>query len=46
MEYVVFLLIALVGVFVISYRNSSGEKVYKYISNNAGNIYERYWITL
>ena len=42
MEYVVFLIIALVAVFVISYRNSSGEKVYKYISNNAGNIYEKY----
>lgn len=42
MEYVIFLLIALVAVFVISYRNSSGEKVYKYISKNAGNIYEKY----
>ena len=42
MEYVIFLLIALVALFVISYRNSSGEKVYKYISTNAENIYEKY----
>ena len=42
MEYVIFLLIALVAVFVISYRNSSGEKVYKYISKNAENIYGKY----
>lgn len=42
MEYVIFLLIALVAVFIISYRNSSGEKVYKYISKNTGNIYEKY----
>ena len=42
MEYVIFLLIALVAVFVISYRNSSGEKVYKYISTNAGSIYDKY----
>ncbi|MBE6159629.1 MAG: hypothetical protein E7157_01120 [Lactobacillales bacterium] len=42
MEYVIFLLIALVAVFVISYRNSSGEKVYKYISTNAESIYGKY----
>ena len=42
MEYGIFILIALVAVFIISYRNSSGEKVYKYISKNTGNIYEKY----
>jgi hypothetical protein len=42
MEYIVFLLIAFVALFIIAYRNSSGEKMYKYISVNAGNIYNRY----
>lgn len=42
MEYVIFLLIGLVAVFIISYRNSSGEKVYKYISTSAEGIYEKY----
>ena len=42
MEIIIFLLIALIAVFVISYRNSSGEKVYKYISKNAESIYDKY----
>ena len=42
MEYIIFLLIAFIAIFVIAYRNSSGETVYKYISVNAGNIYNRY----
>ncbi len=41
MEYIIFLLIGFIAVFVIAYRSSSGEKVYKYISTNAGNIYNR-----
>ena len=42
MEYLVFLLIGVIAVFVISYRNSSGEKVYKYVSTNTGNVYGRF----
>ena len=42
MEFIIFLIIAFVVIFVIAYRNSSGESVYKYISNTAGNIYDRY----
>ena len=41
MEFLVFLLIGVIAVFVISYRNSSGEKVYKYVSKNTGNVYGR-----
>lgn len=41
MEILIFLLIGVIAVFVISYRNSSGEKVYKYVSKNTGNVYGR-----
>lgn len=42
MELVIFLVIAFVTIFVISYRNSSGKNVYKYISQTAGTLYDRY----
>lgn len=42
MELIIFLIIAFVVIFVIAYRNSSGESVYKYISRTAGNLYDRY----
>ena len=35
MEILIFLLIGVIAVFVISYRNSSGEKVYKYVSKKS-----------
>ena len=33
MDFIIFLLIAFIIVFVFAYRNSSGENVYKYIMN-------------
>lgn len=39
MEYIIFLIIGIVALFVIVYRNSSGEKMYKYFSKNAENAY-------
>lgn len=42
MEYIIFAIIALVALFIITYRNSSGEKMYKYFSKNAGNAYNVY----
>lgn len=41
MEYIVFLIIAFIAIFVIAYRSGSGEATYKYISTTAGNIYDR-----
>jgi hypothetical protein len=42
MEYIIFLLVLLIAVFILTYRNSSGEKTYKFISKNSGNILEKY----
>lgn len=39
MEYIIFLIIGIVALFIIVYRNSSGEKMYKYFSKNAENAY-------
>lgn len=41
MEYVIFSIIGLIAIIIIAYRNS-GEAIHKYISNKAGNIYDRY----
>lgn len=41
-EFIVFLLIAFVVIFVVAYRNNNGENIYKYISKQAGSIYDRY----
>ena len=42
MEIFVFILIAFIIIFMIAYRKSSGEHIYKYISKQAGNIYDKY----
>ena len=42
MEVVIFILIAFIVIFVMSYRNNSGDSIYKYISKNAGSIYDKY----
>lgn len=42
MEIIIFLIIAFIVIFVIAYRNNTGENVYKYISRQAGNIYDKY----
>ena len=42
MEFVVFILIAFIVVFVMSYRNNKGDNIYKYISKQAGSIYDKY----
>ena len=42
MEYLVFIIIAFIIVFVLAYRNNNGENVYKYITQQAGNLYEKY----
>ena len=42
MEIIVFLIIGLIAVFIITYRNSKNENVYKYISRTASNLYEKY----
>lgn len=42
MEIIVFLIIAFIVIFVIAYRNNTGENMYIYISRQAGNIYDKY----
>ena len=42
MEFIIFILIAFIFVFVIAYRNNDGESVYKYVSRQAGNLYDKY----
>jgi len=42
MDFIVFLLLAFVIIFVIAYRNNNGTGVYKYISKHANSMYERY----
>lgn len=42
MEFIAFILIAFIVIFVMSYRNNKGENIYKYISKQAGSIYDRY----
>lgn len=42
MEFVVFILVAFILIFVITYRNNQGDNIYKYISKNVGSIYDRY----
>ena len=42
MEVVIFILIAFIVIFVMSYRNNSGDNIYKYITKNAGSIYDKY----
>ncbi len=42
MDFIILLVIAFIIVFVFAYRNSSGENVYKYISTQAGTLYDKY----
>ena len=42
MEFIIFILIAFIFIFVIAYRNNNGENVYKYVSKQAGALYDRY----
>ena len=42
MDFIVLLLVAFIIIFVIAYRNSSGESVYKYVSNQVGVLYDKY----
>ena len=39
MEIIIFLLIGLIAIFMITYRNSSGEKVSGFVSKNTGQVY-------
>ena len=39
---VIFILIGFIVVFIITYRNSNGENVYKHIVENTTNVYEKY----
>ena len=42
MEIFVFILIAFVIIFILAYRNSAGTNVYKYVSKQVGNVYDKY----
>ena len=42
MYFIILILVLFIVVFVISYRKSNGENVYKYMSKNASIIYEKY----
>lgn len=42
MQLILFIIVAVILIFVIAYRANSGQNVYKYISNQTANIYERY----
>ena len=37
-----FILIGLILAFVMTYRNSSGEGIYKFLKNQANTIYDQY----
>ena len=42
MEYIIFGIVLVIAVFIITYRNSSGEKTYKFVSKNTGNALGKY----
>src|SRR5574344_149836 len=42
MEFIIFVLVAFIVIFVMSYRNHKGDSIYKYVSKQAGNIYDKY----
>ena len=39
---IVFVLVAVVLIYIVVYRRNTGESVYKYVSRQVGNIYEQY----
>lgn len=42
MTQIIFIAIAVIILFILIYRNHSGENVYKYVTNRVGFIYEKY----
>lgn len=42
MEIFVFILIAFIIIFMLAYRKSAGDNIYKYISKQVGNVYDKY----
>ena len=42
MEFIVFILMAFIIIFVMSYRNNQGDNIYKYISKQFGTVYDKY----
>ena len=40
--FIIFIAIMIILIFVLSYRNSNGENVYKYMAKNTTAVYERY----
>ena len=42
MDFIILLLVAFIIVFVFAYRNSSGENVYKYVSNQVSVLYDKF----
>jgi hypothetical protein len=42
MDFVIFILVAAIAIFVIAFRLNSNGSVYKYISKNAGSIYDKF----
>ena len=42
MEFIIFIIIAFIIIFVLAYRNNNGENVYKYITKQASVLYEKY----
>ena len=42
MTFIMFIIITFIVIFIIVYRNNNGENVYKYISNQAYQLYDKY----
>lgn len=42
MQLILFVIVAVILIFVIAYRANSGQNIYKYISNQSASIYEKY----
>ena len=42
MTFLIFALVAFIIIFIIAYRKNSGQSVYKYISQQASSIYDKY----
>ena len=42
MYIIIILLVSFIIVFIVAYRNSNGENVYKYVSNQASVLYDKY----
>ena len=42
MEIFVFILIAFIIIFVVAYRKNTGDNIYKYITKQVGNVYDKY----